>query len=322
MKTTGHRAPSRFAGRAKSTLEGGPRGRRRGRGRHGVGRRPGRLRLSRDGARRRARAASDPGCGGPRGSGRPELPVLAERQVRNVVLLIGDGMGLTQLAAGRILALGNRRSFPSRTLPDDRPVDDPRGRSAGHHVRRRGDGARDRGEGRERGHQHGPVGAAAVDAARSSPRRRLGDRPRDDDANHRRHASGFRGARRRAPGRGEDRRTIERGRSRSARRRRARLLSGSARRSQRPAAVAISWPRCVRVESRSSMTPPGSKPRRACPSRRSLPSSRSSPSRVRPRRRPWRERPSSSSRVRGGRFSCSSRTKRSTPPPTPTTARG
>lgn len=36
----------------------------------------------------------------------PELRVLAERQVRNVVLLVGDGMGLTQLAAGRILALG------------------------------------------------------------------------------------------------------------------------------------------------------------------------------------------------------------------------
>ncbi|MEO7974547.1 MAG: alkaline phosphatase, partial [Thermoanaerobaculia bacterium] len=33
-------------------------------------------------------------------------PVLAERPVRNVVLLIGDGMGLTQIAAGRILTRG------------------------------------------------------------------------------------------------------------------------------------------------------------------------------------------------------------------------
>ena len=47
----------------------------------------------------------------------PELPVLAERQVRNVVLLVGDGMGLTQLAAGRILALGIDGRFHLERFP-------------------------------------------------------------------------------------------------------------------------------------------------------------------------------------------------------------
>ncbi len=47
----------------------------------------------------------------------PELPVLAERQVRNVVLLIGDGMGLAQLAAGRILARGIEGRFHIERFP-------------------------------------------------------------------------------------------------------------------------------------------------------------------------------------------------------------
>ena len=47
----------------------------------------------------------------------PELPVLAERQVRNVVLLVGDGMGLTQLAAGRMLALGIDGRFQLELFP-------------------------------------------------------------------------------------------------------------------------------------------------------------------------------------------------------------
>jgi len=47
----------------------------------------------------------------------PEPPVLAERQVRNVVLLIGDGMGLAQLAAGRILARGIDGRFHLERFP-------------------------------------------------------------------------------------------------------------------------------------------------------------------------------------------------------------
>lgn len=47
----------------------------------------------------------------------PEPPVLAERQVRNVVLLIGDGMGLAQLAAGRILARGIEGRFHLERFP-------------------------------------------------------------------------------------------------------------------------------------------------------------------------------------------------------------
>lgn len=47
----------------------------------------------------------------------PAPPALAERQVRNVVLLIGDGMGLTQIAAGRILARGAAGRFHFERFP-------------------------------------------------------------------------------------------------------------------------------------------------------------------------------------------------------------
>ena len=44
-------------------------------------------------------------------------PVLAEGPVRNVILLIGDGMGLAQIAAGRILKLGSEGRLHLERFP-------------------------------------------------------------------------------------------------------------------------------------------------------------------------------------------------------------
>lgn len=57
----------------------------------------------------------------------PAPPVLAERPVRNVVLLIGDGMGLAQIAAGRILNRGvagrlHLERFPTVGLVTTQPA--------------------------------------------------------------------------------------------------------------------------------------------------------------------------------------------------------
>ncbi|MEO8197143.1 MAG: alkaline phosphatase [Thermoanaerobaculia bacterium] len=46
-----------------------------------------------------------------------EPPTLAERPVRNIVLLIGDGMGLAQIAAGRILAKGTEGRLHFERFP-------------------------------------------------------------------------------------------------------------------------------------------------------------------------------------------------------------
>ncbi len=228
VEPVGHRAPSRLAALAKPRRDDCHRHRRRGRGRDRVGRRPGRLRFFLDRPYGRARAPSGPGCGGPCGIGRPGTARACRTPGAQRRAPDRRRHGTRATRRGPHTRPGNRGSFPSRALPDHRSVDDPPGRRRRHHVRCRGHGARDRGEGRERSHQHGPGGPAAPDPARSSPRLRLGDRPRDDDADHRCDASGFRGACRRAPGRGEDRRSTERGGSRSARRRRTRFLSSPA----------------------------------------------------------------------------------------------
>ncbi len=44
-------------------------------------------------------------------------PALAERPVKNVVLLIGDGMGLAQIAAARLRAYGPDGRFVMDRLP-------------------------------------------------------------------------------------------------------------------------------------------------------------------------------------------------------------
>ncbi len=46
-----------------------------------------------------------------------EIPVLGERPVRNVVLVVGDGMGIAQLAAARIRAFGPEGRFVLERLP-------------------------------------------------------------------------------------------------------------------------------------------------------------------------------------------------------------
>lgn len=57
----------------------------------------------------------------------PAPPVLAERRVRNLVLLMGDGMGLAQIAAGRILSRGvagrlHLEGFPTIGLVTNHPA--------------------------------------------------------------------------------------------------------------------------------------------------------------------------------------------------------